>query len=142
MQEKLNLLVIYFQSPLQLSLYNTTGRIDKCLSAKIPLSETNSLKFTIVSYTTIDVLLIKSLLNVYLFLNITYFTYILIFTFPDSKIKIFPKGVQLVSAIATYKISKLWALWFQRRRFLNFFPIVSLWRLSTPGAWPNLTPGA
>ena len=21
-------------------------------------------------------------------------------------------------------------------------PIVSLWRLSTPGAWPNLTPGA
>ena len=24
-------------------------------------------------------------------------------------------------AIATYKISKLWALWFQRRRFFNFF---------------------
>ena len=23
-----------------------------------------------------------------------------------------------------------------------FFPIVGLWRLSTPGAWPNLTPGA
>ena len=45
-------------------------------------------------------------------------------------------------AIATYKISKLWALWFQRRRFFNFFPIVSLWRLSTPRAWPNLTPGA
>ena len=29
-------------------------------------------------------------------------------------------------AIAKYKISKLWALWFQRRRFFNFFPIVSL----------------
>ena len=24
-------------------------------------------------------------------------------------------------AIATYKISKLWALWYQRRRFFNFF---------------------
>ena len=45
-------------------------------------------------------------------------------------------------AIATYKISKLCALWFQRRRFLNFFPIASLLRLSTSGTWPNLTPGA
>ena len=45
-------------------------------------------------------------------------------------------------AIATYKISKLCALWFQRRRFLIFFPIASLLRLSTSGAWPNLTPGA
>ena len=29
-----------------------------------------------------------------------------------------------------------------REDFLIFFPIVGLWRLSTPGAWPNLTPGA
>ena len=26
--------------------------------------------------------------------------------------------------------------------FLVFFPIVGLWRISTPGTWPNLTPGA
>ena len=26
--------------------------------------------------------------------------------------------------------------------FFSFFPIVGLWRLSIPGAWPNLTPGA
>ena len=25
--------------------------------------------------------------------------------------------------------------------FYFFFSIVGLWRLSTPGAWPNLTPG-
>ena len=31
---------------------------------------------------------------------------------------------------------------FREEDFLIFFPIVSLWRLSTPGAWPNLTPGA
>ena len=31
---------------------------------------------------------------------------------------------------------------FREEDFLFFFPIVSLWRLSTPGAWPNLTPGA
>ena len=29
-----------------------------------------------------------------------------------------------------------------RQLLFNFLPIVSLWRLSTPGAWPNLTPGA
>ena len=26
------------------------------------------------------------------------------------------------------------------KKFFLVFPIVSLWRLSTPGAWPNLTP--
>ena len=44
--------------------------------------------------------------------------------------------------IATDKIRKLWALWFQRRRFFYVFPIVSLWELMTPGAGPFLTPGA
>ena len=28
------------------------------------------------------------------------------------------------------------------KKFFLVFPIVSLWRLSTPRAWPNLTPGA
>ena len=28
------------------------------------------------------------------------------------------------------------------KKIFDFFPIVSLWRLSTPGAWPNLTKGA
>ena len=32
-------------------------------------------------------------------------------------------------AIAKYQISKLWAFWFQRRRFFSVFPIVSLWEL-------------
>ena len=31
---------------------------------------------------------------------------------------------------------------YREEDFFNFFPIVSLWRLSTPGAWPNLTQGA
>ena len=30
----------------------------------------------------------------------------------------------------------------EKKIFFSFFPIVGLWRLSTPGAWPNLTPGA
>ena len=29
---------------------------------------------------------------------------------------------------------------FREEDFLDF-PIVGLWRLSAPGAWPNLTPG-
>ena len=42
--------------------------------------------------------------------------------------------------IATDKISKLWALWFRRRRFFFYvFPIVSLWELMTPGAGSFLT---
>ena len=28
------------------------------------------------------------------------------------------------------------------KKIFLVFPIVSLWKLSTPGAWPNLTPGA
>ena len=28
------------------------------------------------------------------------------------------------------------------KKIFLVFPIVSLWRLSTHGAWPNLTPGA
>ena len=31
---------------------------------------------------------------------------------------------------------------FREEDFLIFFPIASLLRLSTSGAWPNLTPGA
>ena len=31
---------------------------------------------------------------------------------------------------------------FREEDFFDFFPIVGRWRLSTPGAWPNLTPGA
>ena len=27
------------------------------------------------------------------------------------------------------------------KKIFLVFPIVGLWRLSTPGAWPNLTPG-
>ena len=38
---------------------------------------------------------------------------------------------------ATYQISRLWALWFQRRRFFfNVFPYISLWKQCDPGAGP------
>ena len=46
--------------------------------------------------------------------------------------------------IATDLINRLWASWFQRRRFfrLFFFFIISLWDLMAPGVWPIWIPGA
>ena len=37
--------------------------------------------------------------------------------------------------IATYKMNKPWASWCQRR-FFNFFPILSLWKLLILGTGP------
>ena len=40
------------------------------------------------------------------------------------------------------KYQSCWPSGFREEDFFSLFPIVGLWRLSTPGAWPNLTPGA
>ena len=40
------------------------------------------------------------------------------------------------------KYQSCWPSGFREVDFFSFFPIVGLWRLSTPGGWPNLTPGA
>ena len=43
---------------------------------------------------------------------------------------IYPRGV-----------AKAVGLVVSEKKIFLVFPIVGLWRLSTPGAWPNLTPG-
>ena len=43
---------------------------------------------------------------------------------------------------ATYKISNLYAIQFQRRRILKIGFFVAMFRFVTPGAGPVLTPGA
>ena len=43
---------------------------------------------------------------------------------------------------ATCQISKLYAIWFQRRRFFNFSYISQYKTQVTPGEGPILTPGS
>ena len=45
---------------------------------------------------------------------------------PGTRLAGFMKGV----TIDTHKIFKLWVSWFQRRRFFQVFPIITLWELS------------
>ena len=40
------------------------------------------------------------------------------------------------------KYQSCWPSGFREEDIFSFFPIVGLWRLSIPVAWPNLTPGA
>ena len=43
---------------------------------------------------------------------------------------------------ATYQISRLYALWFQTRRFFQYFPYISLCKQCDPRVGPFLAPGA
>ena len=53
-------------------------------------------------------------------------------------------GIIYVEAIRHCYIPNIKAvgLVVSEKKIFLVFPIVSLWRLSTPRAWPNLTPGA
>ena len=62
---------------------------------------------------------------------------------------IWTPGSQLVGIIKgltkhcfTQNINALGLMVSEKKIFFTFFPIISLWRPITPGAWPTWTPGA
>ena len=52
------------------------------------------------------------------------------------------KLIRSLKGDATYQMSKLYAIQFQRRRILNFALFVPMFKLVDPWAGPVLTPGA
>ena len=65
---------------------------------------------------------------------------------PRGVAKFDPRGMNgtiYVEAISHCYIPNIKAvgLVVSEKKIFLVFPIVGLWRLSTPGAWPNLTPG-